>query len=307
MRLPLLTILVAIGATFSFPSFADVTKSQCVDSNSNGQSLRLDGKFDAARRELQLCTDPTCPAIVRTDCTQRVEELDRAQPTILFVVKDSAGADLSGVKVTLDGRPFVDRIEGTPLRVDPGEHAFTFTAAGSDPVTRTFVIREGEKNRRERIVVGSAQPPSPVSMPLPEVPPIAANDAGQVGGLGAQKIIGLTTGALGVAGLVVGTVFGILTFAAASDQNSDCSSSTDCRNRTAALSDHSTGSIEGAASTAAFIAGGALFATGLTLFFTSPKPNTEHPPSTTRDAGAQAVHGSRLTITVGGIRLQGNF
>ena len=304
--LPVILATLAMSATVAGPSMADVTKGQCVDSNSNGQALRLGGKLEAARRELQLCSDPECPSIVRTDCAQRVEELDRAQPTILFEVKDAAGTDLSAVRVTLDGRPLVDRIEGAALRVDPGQHAFTFTTSGSDPVTRTFVIREGEKNRRERIVLGSAPAPNLAPAPVRE-PPALTHEGGQGSGLGAQKIIGLTAGGLGVAGIVVGTVFGVLTFAAASDQNSDCSSSSDCPRRTAALSDHSTGSTEGSASTAAFIAGGALLATGLTLFFTSHKSNTEHPAPTTRDAGAQAAWGSTLTIALGGIRLRGDF
>jgi hypothetical protein len=301
---PLLMALAAVSAV-SLPAHADVTKNQCVDANSNGQALRLDGKLAAARHELQVCSDPTCPGIVRTDCTQRMEELERAQPTIIFEVKDGAGADMSAVRVTLDGKPLPDKIEGTALRIDPGEHTFTFAANGIDPVTRKFVLLEGEKGRRERVVLGSTVAQAPAQAPVLQASPPPPAEV-PASGLGTQKIIGLTVGGLGIAGLAVGTIFGLMTFAAASDQNSDCSSSSDCPRRASALSDHTTGSTEGAVSTAAFIAGGALVVTGITLFFTAPsgrkeQPSTEGQPSTSLRIAPMLGH------SLAGVSLQGAF
>jgi hypothetical protein len=132
----------------------DVTKDQCVDANTKAQSLRRSSKLVAARAQLAICADPRCPAMVRDDCTQRIDELEKVQPTIVFDAKDGAGNDLSEVRVSMDGKPFVGRLDGTALAVDPGPHAFTFEVTGQPIVTRGFVLKEGEKLRRERIVIG---------------------------------------------------------------------------------------------------------------------------------------------------------
>jgi hypothetical protein len=262
------------------PARADVTKSQCVDANSNGQSLRIDGKLEAARHELQLCSDASCPAIVRNDCAQRMDDLERAQPTIVFDVKDANGGDLSAVKVTIDGHALTDKLDGTALRVDPGEHAFTFGVIGQPAVARTFILKEGEKGRRERIVISGTPQAATGLAPIPALSPpvLTAPSTTPAGserpsrGWGTQKIVGLTAGGLGVAGIAVGSVFGLLTFSAVSAQKAACpASGAACTDRASAASDHSSGATDGAVSTVAFIAGGALLVAGVALFFTVPK------------------------------------
>jgi hypothetical protein len=135
-------------------SSGDVTKDQCVDANTKAQSLRRSSKLVAARAQLAVCADPRCPGMVRDDCIQRLDELEKVQPTIVFDAKDGAGNDLSDVRVSMDGKPLVGRLDGTAVAVDPGPHAFTFEVTGQPIVTRGFVLKEGEKLRRERIVIG---------------------------------------------------------------------------------------------------------------------------------------------------------
>jgi hypothetical protein len=132
----------------------DVTKDQCIEANTKAQSLRRSGKLVSAHAQLAICIDPRCPGIVRNDCTQRLDDLERVQPTIVFDAKDAAGNDLSDVRVSMDGKPLVGRLDGTAIEVDPGPHAFTFDVSGQPSVTRGFVLKEGEKLRRERIVIG---------------------------------------------------------------------------------------------------------------------------------------------------------
>jgi hypothetical protein len=265
--------VLLLGAS---PALADVTKGQCVDANATGQSLRIDGKLAEARRELQLCTSSSCPPIVRTDCAQRMDELDRAQPTIVFDVKDASGSDVLSVQVTMDGKPLTDSVAGAALRVDPGAHAFTFTAPGHAAVTRSFVIKEGVKGRNERVVIDgepTTQPTSP--LPTPILPPERPSPSP---GMGTQKIVGLAAGGVGAFALVLGGVFGALTFAAVSDQTSDCTSPTSCTSHKQAVTDHSAAVTDGGVSTAALIVGGVLVATGVTLFFTAPRASSEHAP-----------------------------
>jgi hypothetical protein len=299
------SLLIAM-AVAPVTAHADVTKGQCVDANSNGQSLRLDGKLAAARHELQLCSDAACPAVVRTDCAQRMDELERAQPTIVFDVKDGSGADLIAVNVTVDAHPLAEKLDGTAMRVDPGEHTFTFTVPGQEPVSRSFVVKEGEKGRRERIVIGSVPASTPPPHGTEETAGGPAAEA-HTSGLGTQKIVGLTAGGLGIAGIAGGSVFGLMTFAAASDQNSDCSSTNGCPHRSSANSEHATGSTDGAVSTVAFIAGGALLVTGVTLFFTAHS-GSEHPaPSARTDTPPQLTVLPALDRDFAGMSLRGEF
>ena len=100
--------VAATGIVFaSGPALADLTKDQCIDANGKGQELRREGSFAAARLQLRQCATPSCPAMVRDDCTRRLDELESAQPTILFDVKDATGTDLIDVRVSVDGQPLV--------------------------------------------------------------------------------------------------------------------------------------------------------------------------------------------------------
>jgi hypothetical protein len=283
------------------PALAQVTKDQCIDANGRAQHLRAEGKLTEAREQLRTCANPACPAIVRGDCTKRFDDLETAQPTIAFEVKDGAGADVVAVKVTVDGKPLADRLDGTALAVDPGQHVFTFDMAGQAPVTRTLVLTEGVKGRRERIVLGPAPVPVPEPPPaLPASPP--ASDLappGSGGGMGTQKLLGLVAGGVGVAGLAVGGVFGAMTLSEKSQQQSACGSPCSPASHTQAVNDHSTGMTDGTIATVGFIAGGAFLVGGAVLFFTA-HPTTQQPATGTLLVPSVGPGG-------GGVLLRGEF
>ncbi|HEY6463332.1 MAG TPA: hypothetical protein VIY73_24365, partial [Polyangiaceae bacterium] len=195
------------------PAAAEVTKDQCVDADTQAQNLRRSGKLAAARAQLQTCGDPSCPAMVRDDCSRRTDELEKAQPTVIFDAKDVAGRDLVAVEVSVDGQPLAKALDGTALRVDPGPHVFTFTSAGQPPVTLNLVLREGEKERHERVVVGT--PAASPSTALPSTPPEPSGGGGASGGMGGGRIAALAVGGAGVAGIAVGSIFGLMAASAA--------------------------------------------------------------------------------------------
>jgi hypothetical protein len=286
----------------SMPALADVTKDQCIDANGRAQHLRTDGKLLEAREQLRTCSNPACPAIVRSDCTKRLDDLETAQPTIAFAAKDGSGADLVAVKVTVDGKPLTDKLDGTPLPVDPGQHVFTFEMEGQPAVTRTLVLTEGVKGRREQIVLGPAAAPVPAPTPPPAATSLPVTEPATTsggGGMGTQKILGLAAGGVGVAGLVVGGVFGAMTLSEKSQQQSACGSPCSSASHAQAVNDHSTGMTDSTISTIGFIAGGALVVGGAALFFTA------HPSS------QQPATGVLFTPSVGpgggGMLLQGTF
>jgi hypothetical protein len=205
--LTLLTLLLHARA-----SAADPTTADCLSANEKAISLRNQHALRAARSELLVCAAPNCPEDVRNECARRVTEVNAQMPTIVFEAKDHDGNDLSSVVVSMDGQPLVGRLEGTALSIDPGEHLFAFSADGAAPVERRLVIREAEKGRRERIVLGEAPAaPAPVAPPAAELAPLAPEPLEPqpirpVESHATQRTIGIIVGAVGVASLGVALV-----------------------------------------------------------------------------------------------------
>jgi hypothetical protein len=288
-RLCVAVPIAALLALASAPAAGDMTKDQCVDDNGKAQELRREGKLSAAREQLRACANLSCPTLVRDDCNERLDELERAQPTIAFEVKTSAGADLIHVRVSVDGEPLVDHLDGKPMNVDPGAHLFKFEMTDQPSVARRFVLTEGEKGRRERIIIIapiSHRPTVTVVVPPPpqETSVLPAADASSlmtehssVGDTGTQQIFAVVAGGVGVAGIAVGSVFGLLAGAASSQQRSDCPSSIVCPHHATAISDHSAMITDATIANVGFIGGGALLATAAVLFFSAGDGSPERP------------------------------
>lgn len=253
-------LLVAAAAVLVAPvvDAEPPTKGECIRANAHGQGLRREGRFAEARQELRLCNQPVCPPIVSEDCTRRLDELEAAQPTIIFDAQDRTGQDLSAVTVTIDGKPFADRLVGIPLEVDAGEHEFVFTVAGQPPVTEKVVIKESERARHKLVTFGRAAPKEVVAVPR----------SASSSSMGGRQVAGLVTGGAGVVAIGLGSVFGVLTAGAISQQKSDCASAQLCPRPAQAAADHATWTTDGNLATVAFVAGGALIAGGVVLYLT---------------------------------------
>ena len=303
-------LALALSLAAPSPALAQMTKDQCIDANTRAQHLRTDGKLAESRELLRRCSDPACPAIIRSDCTKRIDELQTVQPTIAFDVKDAAGAPVTAVKVTVDGKVLAEKLDGTALPVDPGQHDFTFEAQGKPAVTRTLVVIEGVKARREIVVLGSAAstppaaaPPAPAAPLVTEKDPFAheapavATDGGA--GMGTQKVLGLVAGGVGVAGVALGSVFGFMTISAKNKQVQDCGGPCSPADHAQGATDHSNALTDGTISTVAFVAGGALLVGGAVLFFTAPASSRQ--PTTGLVVAPSVGPGG------GGVLLRGDF
>jgi hypothetical protein len=87
------------------------------------------------------------------------EEVDVIMPTIVFAAIDAQGGDKSDVRVIVDGRKLLDRLDGRPLPLDPGAHTVRFEGVGVLTATREIAARVGEKNRMVSIRLRAVPPP----------------------------------------------------------------------------------------------------------------------------------------------------
>lgn len=211
-------LLVLVSTRASGDSLVDL----CVAANTRAQALRHDGKLGEAREQLKQCADASCPSLVRDDCSQLLDDLDRAQPTIVFDVKDAEGHDLTEVQVEIDGHLFANRLNGVALACDPGAHAFTFKAQAQPPVVQEFVIREGEKNRRESIVVRSPESFKAIAARGVQRPPQVSPAPWNAEGMGAQRIGAVVAAAAGVAALGAGGALALVARSKSDDADALC-------------------------------------------------------------------------------------
>jgi hypothetical protein len=251
----------AVAALFAPPAAAQDADA-CIAASESSLTLRKAGKLIDARKALATCAAPACPDPIQTSCQQRLGDIDRAVPSIVFQVKDAAGNDVPGVKITMDGQPRDERA-GSSITLDPGEHSFTFEASGQAAAKKTLVIVEGIKARTEIVVLGSPAP-APAAIPpataVTEPPP-----APQSGG-SSQKSIGLVIGGVGIAGLAMGSVLGLM----ASSSWSTAQKEQNGAQYMQAESDGKNASTYANVSTVAFIAGGVAVAAGVVVWLTAP-------------------------------------
>lgn len=289
MKTALFSALVASAVAAAIPAFAD-EKAACIDAASKGQSLRDAHKLVEARDAFRICARQLCPSIVQGDCGGWLNEVQKSVPTVVVTAKDGSGKDLVSVKVTVDGQPLLATLDGQAVETDPGVHAFHFEAAEGS-LNQQVLVKEGEKNQAVAVMLGKA--PASATLTPPSAagsqPPPATGEPPRSGGNGPWKTIGWVVGAAGIAGLGVGTAFGL---EALGDKNSVCGSSTVCGplgpTRSAALG-----------SDIGFIAGGVLLASGAALVLFAPSGN--------HSSGSAILVAPSLVATGGSVLVEGRW
>jgi hypothetical protein len=274
-------------ATGGVAAAAEPTKDQCIDANETAQTLRKTAKLREAEQRLLVCVAPSCPGPVRDDCAQRLTEVRAAIPTIVFAVKDDADQDLTAVTVTMDGAALVDKLDGTALAVDPGEHHFAFEAEGRVKEEKTLLLRESEKDRHERIVLVAA--PAASLAPAPEGAPLAAESPPPKGQT--QRIAGLAVGGAGGVAVVIGSVLGIVAKSTYDTAFGTCTGGNTKECTPQGVKDDMTAHSQAAVATGFFVAGAALLGGGAALYFTAPKETlvSVGPAVGDRSAGLELV------------------
>jgi hypothetical protein len=159
--------LALVGSALSYagPARADAA-DECIAAAEQSQPLRHDGRLKAAHEKLITCSRPECPAVVRTDCTKWLADVETLMPSIVVRAVDASGADVVGVRVFVDGQPLDTGFDGKELDVDPGAHTLRVEHEGSVPVEQQIVVRESERHRMVSVSFVPAPPAAPAGGPL---------------------------------------------------------------------------------------------------------------------------------------------
>lgn len=188
---------------------AATPKQTCLAAHEEALARKTDKKPHAALEKLVVCARTECPTIVRKECTDLLESVQSAAPTVVVEALDDKGNSDTAVKVTIDGDVVAEKLTGAAVNVEPGEHVFVFErASDGKKIEDKVLIVEGEKNRK---VVADYQAllPKPVAPPPPPPPPAKV------------PTLAYVTGGVAFAGLGSFALFSILGRSKESDLASD--------------------------------------------------------------------------------------
>lgn len=197
-------VRVLAVAALAFPALASAAppkpgtsaKAACIAAHEEAQSLRSQKKLHAARAKFVACARAECPIVVRKECVEQLALVEKDAPTVVLEARDDNGMGAADVKVSIDGTSVGDRLTGTAVDVEPGEHLFKFERPDGKSLEQRVVVAEGDRNRK---VVGdfSTLVPKPFARPRPgegataprepKTIPTLAYVAGGVGVLGASS------------------------------------------------------------------------------------------------------------------------
>jgi hypothetical protein len=170
LRWTVATLPIACCFTPSTASAADPSTEQCLAAYMAGQRFRQAGMPKKAGEQFLLCLRDECPAALRPDCSAWLSETQKLTPSVVLGARDQAGHDLVAVAVLFDGQPLVQRLDGQPIDLDPGEHVLRFQVPNSAPVEQRLLLRAGEKARDVVVTIDVGVPaatPSGTSSSIP--------------------------------------------------------------------------------------------------------------------------------------------
>lgn len=154
---------LALAALMVLSTIAPIARAdevdRCVEASERGQNARRRRALVAARDAFIECAADTCPAIVRSTCSDWVRQVDATLPTVVVAVltaKDKE--DLPSARVTIDGRPVL--LDGAAVAIDPGAHTIDAQSEGYAATKLEFIAREGERARILRVMLPKTAAPA---------------------------------------------------------------------------------------------------------------------------------------------------
>jgi len=267
--------IAALGTSTSARA-DDATMTKCIATNDQALDLQKKGRLLDARRLLAQCAAPSCGAEMSEACAQEIAEVNARIPAVVFLPKNGAGEDVAGVKLFVDGTLYAERLDGSAVVIDPGEHEFRFEVAGQEPVTKRFVLHERENSRRETILIGPPAPALPpalrpsgdgqVTLTVVGNPP-SPHQLDSTGSF--QRTMGTLVLAIALpVAIITGSTFGLLAATKWSSATSECKPS--CAPGSQGPSDVSSARSAAFGADVAFGVAGAALVGGIVLRVTAP-------------------------------------
>jgi hypothetical protein len=204
------------------------------------------------------------------------EEARKLEPKLSKLVIDtSAAANIAGLEVRRDGVVLGKPVWGTPIPTDAGAHRITASAPGKKTWEGEVTVPMGGGSAvlkvpdLEAAPVVAAPPPTQPA-PAQSPPPIEGPPSDEPSTTGnAQRIVGVTVAGLGLAGVAVGSYFGLRVRSKLDEASPHCNADNVCDQ--AGFDAREDALTSARVSDIAFVAGGVLLAGGVVLFLAAPK------------------------------------
>jgi len=231
------------------------------------------------------------------------------EPALVKVVIEAAQGDVAllGFEVRNDGVAIPAAQFGFPVPVDPGEHRIEASAPGKRAYNELIKVTKGDGHVKVPLLEDLPAPNSTPPRPSTSVMPVV--DSGSSVAIQSttnstperdtarssnQRLVSYVVGGAGVVGMGIGAYFGLTAIHDHNLSKSACSTSDANACYKQALGQYNDAVSEARASTIAFVAGGALVATGLVLYLTAPESKS------LAVHASGAVSPSLAQLTVGG-------
>ncbi len=258
----------------------------------------------AAWKDVAARANAAGKADVEKRALARAAALDASLARLTIAV--DPGSDVAGLEVKRDGVAVGHAEFGAAIPVDPGPHVVEASAPNKKPLSLRVDVAPKQTDARVPLALEDAPAPAPAPVPAGVSGAPAPGETGAApaagppataGGSG-MRTAGIIVGLAGLAGVGVGTAFGLV----AMSKNNDALQPQNCRTQSlctpAGLSLTSDAKNAATVSDIGFVAGGLLVATGAVLVLVAPSSSA---PST----------GLRVTPLVaasgGGIAVDGGW
>jgi hypothetical protein len=216
------------------------------------------------------------------------------------IVISVSGADTPGLAIKRDGNAVGNAQWGVPIPADRGAHTISAEATGRKAWEQKVNVTDGTVTTVTVPQLDVSAPAAPATPPLaattptpaeatatPSTPSQAPSGSSESGGLGGQRMVAIAVGTVGVAGVVVGSIFGLKSKSKHDQAAPLCTNGPGCYSD-AGVQFRTDARSAGNISTVAFVAGGVGLVGAATLWLTA-KPHSQVAPTARLGLGLDRV------------------
>jgi hypothetical protein len=133
-------------------------RKECAQAYAEAQKSMRATALRRARDQLKVCARDACLPLVRKDCVAWLDEVNAGIPSIVIEAKGPDGKETFDVRVSLNDEEVAPRLDVKAIDLDPGTFTMRFERAGSTPIEKEVVLRQGQKNKLVEVSFAPASP-----------------------------------------------------------------------------------------------------------------------------------------------------